>query len=203
MIDLSDRDLWGNPAVQKPAQLSRGRKLVRRQQADIARGVHPFGQALREPRDKTCGDCFYAFVQSGSKRWYKCAKARVKSSMETDLRLSWPACRLFVQYQEGDGKRDPRVWSAPPAEEQRNNLVRVRARIGLRIVEFWRERLRGDPMFTADDLRAHVASIAESAPASADRILRDLRQRGVLNYEVVNRAHSLYRALPKLEQIHQ
>lgn len=34
------------------------------------------------------------------------------------------------------------------------------------------------------------------APASPDRILRDLRQKGRVNYVVVSRAKSLYRSLP-------
>ena len=34
------------------------------------------------------------------------------------------------------------------------------------------------------------------APSSPDRVMRDLRQRGKINYELVSRPKSLYRALP-------
>ena len=48
--------------------------------------------------------------------------------------------------------------------------------------------------FHADELRLHVRKcVGEVAPDSAGRILRDLRQRKVVAYEVVNRAKSLYR----------
>jgi hypothetical protein len=73
--------------------------------------------------------------------------------------------------------------------EQAENLERVRSRIGRAIVAFCRERKR----FHADELRAAVAEATGiAAPASADRILRDLRQRGVINYRVINRHESLY-----------
>ena len=52
---------------------------------------------------------------------------------------------------------------------------------------------RGDAEFTANELRTFVAWHAESAPGSADRILRDLRKKGVVKYTVVDRRRSLYR----------
>lgn len=45
--------------------------------------------------------------------------------------------------------------------------------------------------FVFDNVGGYVA------PASPDRILRDLRQKGRVNYVVVSRAKSLYRSLPK------
>lgn len=44
--------------------------------------------------------------------------------------------------------------------------------------------------FVFDNVGGYVA------PASPDRILRDLRQKGRVNYIVVSRAKSLYRSLP-------
>lgn len=44
--------------------------------------------------------------------------------------------------------------------------------------------------FVFDKVNGYVA------PASPDRILRDLRQKGRVNYVVVSRAKSLYRSLP-------
>jgi hypothetical protein len=68
----------------------------------------------------------------------------------------------------------------------------VSERIGAAIVAFARAHL--GETFHADDLRRHVrAAVGEVAPDSASRILRDLRQQGVVAYELVSRAKSLYR----------
>lgn len=81
-------------------------------------------------------------------------------------------------------------------EQQEIEFKRVRARIGDAILRFIRGRLAsGKPQFTADELRAHVAQVHPSAPASADRILRALRQDGECAYTVINRRASLYEAL--------
>lgn len=48
--------------------------------------------------------------------------------------------------------------------------------------------------FHAKDLRAFVlGKVGQSAPASADRIMRQLRKQGVINYTLVSRTQSLYR----------
>jgi hypothetical protein len=74
---------------------------------------------------------------------------------------------------------------------QGENLDRVSSRIGTALVEFCRAH-RGET-FHADDMRRHVTrTVGAVAPASADRILRDLRQRGVVDYVVVSRSGSLY-----------
>lgn len=44
--------------------------------------------------------------------------------------------------------------------------------------------------FVFDKVNGYVA------PASPDRMLRDLRQKGRVNYVVISRAKSLYRSLP-------
>ena len=78
-----------------------------------------------------------------------------------------------------------------------DHLQRVSAAIGPAILAFLRERLeRHDGLFLASQLRDHVsAHCGPTAPASADRVLRDLRQRGQVVYTVVDRAASLYRVL--------
>lgn len=74
------------------------------------------------------------------------------------------------------------------------HLGRVSVRIANAIVAFCVEQL--GRQFHADDLRQYVrAAVGEIAPGSADRVLRDLRQHGALNYEVVSRSKSLYRVL--------
>lgn len=80
------------------------------------------------------------------------------------------------------------------AEEQNRNLDRVRSRIGRAIIAFLSSRTS----FRADELRQYVASQAgvALAPGSSDRVLRDLRQSGLINYRVLSRRQSLYEVLP-------
>ena len=73
----------------------------------------------------------------------------------------------------------------------RENLDRVYSRIAGHIITFHDER-RGQ-YFRAEDLRQYVLDREPSiAPGSPDRILREMRLKGVLSYEVVNRRASLY-----------
>lgn len=48
--------------------------------------------------------------------------------------------------------------------------------------------------FHMAELLAYVNEHAAGAPGSPERILRDLRQRGLVKYRVVDRAASLYEA---------
>lgn len=81
--------------------------------------------------------------------------------------------------------------------EQPVNLRRVRANIGPTIVAFWTECLASAvSTFTTAQLVRYVAMKHPMAPDSPSRILRALKQAGSVNYVVVNRAASLYRALP-------
>ena len=81
-------------------------------------------------------------------------------------------------------------------QEQADELARVRSRLGELVVAFWRHCMdEGPATFTADELREYIATRLPTAPASADRILRDLRQKGRINYRVVNRRASQYEAL--------
>lgn len=70
-------------------------------------------------------------------------------------------------------------------------LEPVSHRINKAIIDF--ARLREGSTFHADDLRQHVLNaVGPTAPASADRILRDLRQRGRIQYRCIHRRQSLY-----------
>lgn len=81
-----------------------------------------------------------------------------------------------------------RVVLSPQVE----NLDRVASRLQGAIIEFC--DLYCGRTFHADQLRKYVTTkVGVTAPGSADRVLRDLRQRGLIDYEVVNRAKSLYR----------
>jgi hypothetical protein len=66
-------------------------------------------------------------------------------------------------------------------------------------LEFMKQRLASeDPTFTSDQLRFYVTNnvVGKVSPSSADRVLRLLRQQGVVDYYVVNRGRSLYKAVP-------
>lgn len=77
-------------------------------------------------------------------------------------------------------------------DEQRENLERVSTRITPWVKRFCREHKR----FHADALHEYVIRMTGiAAPASADRILRNLRQAGQLSYHCVNRRESLYEVL--------
>lgn len=73
-------------------------------------------------------------------------------------------------------------------------LEKVSARIGHAVMSFYVHRVeRRAFQFHADELRNWViAEVDIAAPASADRILRDLRQKGRLDYVLVSRSQSLY-----------
>ena len=74
---------------------------------------------------------------------------------------------------------------------QQLELDRVSVRIGAALIHFCRSHV--GRTFHADELRTYVCrNVGSIAPGSADRILRDLRQRGVVNYEVISRSDSLY-----------
>ncbi len=81
-----------------------------------------------------------------------------------------------------------------PDDIQRRELTRVSDRIGAAILRFTASQ---HGPFRADDLRAFVtAAVGTVAPGSADRVLRDLRQRRKVDYKVINRRQSLYELVP-------
>lgn len=78
--------------------------------------------------------------------------------------------------------------------QQPGELARVTSAIAQAILGFLRARLNnGMPEFHAEELRQWVKASLQTAPASADRVLRDLRAAGRVRYVVINRRASLYR----------
>jgi len=77
---------------------------------------------------------------------------------------------------------------------QKEQIERVSKRIAEAIVAFCRRRCSiGSDRFHMADLLAHVRrEVGEVAPDSPGRILRQLRQRGEINYAVIDRAASEY-----------
>lgn len=83
-------------------------------------------------------------------------------------------------------------WLPPPPPretEQSRQIKRVRGKIGPLVMDFLRARGVG-ATFHAAELHDFVGD--QVAPASADRILRDLRASGDCDYEVRNRRASEY-----------
>lgn len=72
------------------------------------------------------------------------------------------------------------------------------SRIGEAVALFYTQRMsQGFLVFHADDLRQFVtAVVGPVAPGSADRVLRDMRQSGEVNYTVLDRKNSQYKLLP-------
>ncbi len=84
----------------------------------------------------------------------------------------------------------PVTFRGPP--EQRENIARVHHKIAPAILDYFQAHGVGYE-FHVDSLRRWIAARYPGiAPDSAGRIMRDLRQSGVLDYEVVNRRQSLY-----------
>jgi hypothetical protein len=80
-------------------------------------------------------------------------------------------------------------------------LNRVASTTSEAILSFIKARLadtENNGAFTADQLRFYVNNSVQGgvSPSSADRVLRSLRQTGKLDYVVLNRGRSLYRAMP-------
>lgn len=76
------------------------------------------------------------------------------------------------------------------------DLSRVTSRIGSAIQYFVYCRLRGDGTFHGSELYDYVRSnVGPVSPESCNRILRALRQRRRVNYVVLSRSKSHYRAI--------
>lgn len=83
---------------------------------------------------------------------------------------------------------------------QTAELSRVSTNIRGHIIAFTKERLQwGQPKFRMPELHDYIRRNARVAPASPDRVLRQLRKQGVVSYQVVNRAASEYELLAVCE----
>lgn len=79
------------------------RRLKLRNDADLAKGVHPATRvALHPDQSKRCGDCAHHqshdWYGSRKKIYHKCDIHRLGMShgAASDIRVSWPACTAFV-----------------------------------------------------------------------------------------------------------
>jgi hypothetical protein len=80
---------------------------------------------------------------------------------------------------------------------QAAQIQRVRGSTAWAISEFFTGLQTGQE-FHADDLRRYVAERVTVAPASPDRVMRDMRKRGEIDYTVVSRSDSRYRKLDRI-----
>jgi len=78
--------------------------------------------------------------------------------------------------------------------QQAEELERVSERIGSAVLTFLL-RVGTGGQFHAEALRDWVVSEVHAAPSSADRVLRELRLKGAIDYKVLNRRQSLYQVL--------
>jgi hypothetical protein len=88
------------------------------------------------------------------------------------------------------------MWDHDDEPPEHDDHPEERERVSLRIAGAVIEFCRQNELFHADELRAWVIrETGIAAPASADRILRQLRQRHVIDYVVLSRRESLYQTL--------
>lgn len=92
--------------------------------------------------------------------------------------------------------REP-LASGEQAAEQEKQLQRVKGKMAAAIRRFWNTLRPGDQFHSAQLHEFVKAEIPNSAPASAERILRDMRANidELIDYECVNRRQSLYRKI--------
>lgn len=88
---------------------------------------------------------------------------------------------------------EPPRYETPPLytpAAQAEHLERVTRSIGTVILEFCAAHI--GRQFRIADLQRHVSQHLLTAPASPDRVLRELRAKGLVQYAVVSRRDSLY-----------
>ena len=83
--------------------------------------------------------------------------------------------------------------------EQTENLERVNDAIAAHVIKFYREHINRE--FFGGELFAYVCQRQMVAPDSPRRIMSDLKNRGIIDYKVLNRRKSLYLAIPICEQM--
>lgn len=91
----------GADAVPAPERISATRRRTMEQRRLLDRGIHPATrQRVRLEPGKTCGDCAHHVAHGHHDRpWHKCDVHRLGLSLSaaSDIRLSWPACELFIE----------------------------------------------------------------------------------------------------------
>jgi hypothetical protein len=86
-----------------PERLSATARRTARQRQLLARGVHPATRRPLRLLGGTCGQCAHHGAFAYSRTYHKCRLAGVSSCAASDIRISWPACELFVEKGAPDG----------------------------------------------------------------------------------------------------
>lgn len=81
-------------------QLSAGAKRTARNKAALEAGIHPATGKPVRPELGTCGTCASHIVLAANRTWHKCKRAGITHGPGTDIRVSWPACSLYVERSE-------------------------------------------------------------------------------------------------------
>ncbi len=63
--------------------------------ADKRRLIRPQDQYGLADNDKTCKTCRHLLIRQYGGKYFKCQKWSLSSSMASDIRVSWPACKLY------------------------------------------------------------------------------------------------------------
>lgn len=77
--------------------LSAGAKRTARNKAALEAGVHPATRCPVRPELGTCSTCANHIVLAANRTWHKCNRAGITHGPGTDIRVSWPACSLYVE----------------------------------------------------------------------------------------------------------
>jgi len=63
--------------------------------ANNRRLIKPQDQYGLSGNDKTCKSCKFLLIRKQSGKYFKCEKWSLSASAATDIRVSWPACKLY------------------------------------------------------------------------------------------------------------
>lgn len=77
--------------------------------------------------------------------------------------------------------------------DQQANLTRVSGRIAGIVLDFLRAHV--GQQFHLSELQTYCQARAPGSPTSPDRVMRDLKRRGLCSYRVLSRSDSLYECL--------
>ena len=80
--------------------LSAGAKRTARNKAALEAGIHPATRCPVRPELGTCSTCANHIVLAANRTWHKCKRAGITHGPGTDIRVSWPACSLYVERSE-------------------------------------------------------------------------------------------------------
>lgn len=85
------------PALPAPEPMSAGRRRTVRQRLLLAQGINPGSRRPFAGNGETCGTCANLKAEGHNRTYYKCGLFLSTAGPGTDIRLSWPACKLWSE----------------------------------------------------------------------------------------------------------